>query len=119
MGTIFRKTFTKPLPAGAKIIVRDGERLARWKDAKGRTRTAIMVGDDAADPNRIIATAGTYTAKYRDGNGRVVEVTTGCRDQDTARRVLADLGRRRELVLAKVITAAENAVADHQSTPLD
>lgn len=49
MGTIFRKTFTKPLPAGAKIIVRDGERPVRWKDAKGRTRTAIMVGDDAAD----------------------------------------------------------------------
>ena len=37
MGTVFRKTATKPLPAGAKIIVRKGQRLAEWKDAKGKT----------------------------------------------------------------------------------
>src|SRR5215469_3585927 len=118
MGTVYRKTFTKPLPAGAEIFVRKGEQLARWKDAKGKARTAPMVGADAADPNRIIVTAGTYTAKYRDGNGLVVEVSTGCRDQDAARRVLADLERRAELVKAGVVTAAENAVADHQATPL-
>jgi len=33
MGTVYRKTFTKPLPAGAKIIVRKGERFAKWKPA--------------------------------------------------------------------------------------
>ena len=27
MGTVYRKTATKPLPAGAKIIVRKGQRL--------------------------------------------------------------------------------------------
>jgi hypothetical protein len=27
MGTVFKKTATKPLPAGAKMIVRKGERL--------------------------------------------------------------------------------------------
>jgi len=118
MGTVYRKTFTKPLPAGAEIIVRKGERLARWKDAKGKARTAPMVGDDAAEPSRMTVTAGTYTAKYRDGNGLVVEISTGCRDADAARRVLAELERRAELVKAGVVTAAENAVADHQATPL-
>ena len=123
MGTIFRKTFTKPLQAGAEIIVRKGERLARWKDAKGKTRTAPMVGEDAADPNWIIATAGTFTALYRsyqstEDKGVVVEVATGCRDADAARRVLADLGRRAQLVKGGVFTAAENGVADHQATPL-
>ena len=34
MGSVFKKTATKPLPAGAKIIVRKGERLAEWIDAK-------------------------------------------------------------------------------------
>jgi hypothetical protein len=29
--------------------------------------------------------AGTYTAKYRDGSGNVLEVATGCRDIDAAR----------------------------------
>jgi hypothetical protein len=62
--------------------------------------------------------AKTYTAKYRDGQGVVREVPTGCRDETAARRVLADLERRAELVKAKVMTAAEDAVADHQDTPL-
>jgi integrase len=118
MGTVYRKTFTKPLPAGAEIIVRKGERLARWKDAKGKARMAPIAGERAAEPSRITVTAGTYTAKYRDGNGLVVEVSTGCRDQDAARKVLGDLERRSELVKAGVVTAAENAVADHQGTPL-
>jgi len=118
MGTVYRKTFTKPLPAGAEIIVRKGERLARWKDSKGKARTAPIAGDQAAEPGRISVTAGTYTAKYRDGNGLVVEISTGCRDQDAARKVLGELERRAELVKAGVVTAAENAVADHQGTPL-
>ena len=42
MGTVFKETFTKPLPAGAKIIVRKGKRLAQWQDAKGKTRMAPL-----------------------------------------------------------------------------
>ena len=34
MGTVYKKTFTKPLPADAKIIVRNGQRFAEWIDAK-------------------------------------------------------------------------------------
>ncbi len=30
MGTVYKETFTKPLPAEAKIIVRKGQRLAQW-----------------------------------------------------------------------------------------
>ena len=40
MGTVFKKMFTKPLPARAEIFVRKGERLARWKDRGGKRRTA-------------------------------------------------------------------------------
>ena len=67
MGTVYKETFTKPLPAGAKIIVRKGQRLAEWKDAKGKTRTAPLT----AAGDRIAVEAGTYTAKYRDGSGIV------------------------------------------------
>jgi integrase len=114
MGTVYKKTFTKPLPAGAKVIFRKGKRLAEWKDAKGKTRTAPLT--DAGD--RVAVTAGTYTAKYRDGAGIVREVATGCRDESAARSILAKLERRAELVKAEVITAAEDAIIDHQSTPL-
>jgi hypothetical protein len=33
MGAVFKKTVTKPLPAGAKIIVRKGQRLPPDPDA--------------------------------------------------------------------------------------
>ena len=88
MGTVYKETFTKPLPAGAKIIVRKGQRLAEWKDAKGKTRTAPLT----AAGDRITVEAGTYTAKYRDGSGIVRKVATGCRDESAARSVLGRPG---------------------------
>ena len=117
MGTVYKKTVTKPLPMGAKIIVREGQRFAEWLDAKKKRRTAsVTVGKDGTD--RIVITARTYTAKYRDGSGLVREVATGCRDKTAAESVLADLVRRAEMVKGKVLTAAEDAVIDHQETSL-
>ena len=106
MGTVYKKTFTKPLPADAETFTRKGELLARWKPPKGgRTKTApVTTGKDGSD--RVVLTAGTYTAKYRDGSGVVREKATGCRDETAARSVLRDLERRAELVKAKVITVA-------------
>jgi len=101
MGTVFKKTATKPLPAGAKIIVRRGERLAEWIDAKSKRRAApLTIGKDGTD--RIVITARTYTAKYRDGSGIVKEVATGCRDESAARSILGTLERRAVLVNGNV-----------------
>jgi len=106
METVFRKQTTRPLPPEAEIIVRNGERLVRWKPPKGKARVAsVTAGKDGAD--RIVTTAATFTAKYRDGAGIVREVSTGCRDEQAARRILADLERRAELVKAGVMTPAE------------
>ncbi|HUY35382.1 MAG TPA: hypothetical protein VMV69_21740 [Pirellulales bacterium] len=114
MGSLFRKTATKALPAGAEIFTRKGERFAKWFDAKGKTRTAPLT--KAGD--RIVVTAATWCAKFRDGADIVREVSTGCRDAGAARYVLTDLERRSQLVKAGVMTSAEGAVADHQATPL-
>ena len=117
MGTVYRKTVTKALPPAAEIFVRKGERFARWKDAKGKLRTApLTTGRDGQE--RIVITAATFTAKYRDGGRIVREVPTGCRDEVAARSILADLERRAQLVKGKVITAAEDAISDHQIAPL-
>jgi len=117
MGTVFKKTFTKPLPASAEVFVRNGQRLARWKDSKGKMRTApLTVGKDGSE--RLLLESPYFIAKWRDGGGVVREQTTGCRDETAARGVLADLERRAELVKAKVLTAAEDRVARHQTTPI-
>ncbi len=117
MGTVFKKTFTKPMPAGAELFTREGQQYARWKNAKGKTRKALVTtGKDGQA--RLFIESETYTAKYRDGGRIVREVSTGCRDEQAARSVLADLERRAELVKSGVITPGEDAVADHLGTPL-
>lgn len=114
MGTVFKKSVTRPLPKGAELFTKAGEQYARWKPAKGKSRTAkVTTGKDGS--LRILDEAGTYIAKFRDGTGYVCEVSTGCRDLDAARSVLSKLERRAELVKSEVISTAEAATADHAS----
>ena len=117
MATVYRKTYTKPLPPDAELLSRKGERIARWKDNKGRFRTAkVTTGLDGSA--RIIVEAGTFTAKYRDGDGVVREVSTGCKTKDGAFSVLKDLTDRAERVRSGILTSSEDTIADHQPTPL-
>lgn len=118
MGTVLKKTVTKRLPTGSETFVRKGERFARWKDRRGKTRTApLTVGKDGSD--RIVIESSKWFAQYRDGAGVLQLVPTGCRDETAARRVLAELERKAELVRSGVITAAEAAAGQHQATPLE
>src|SRR5262245_16480323 len=99
MGTVFKKTFTKPIPAGAEPFVRNGERMARWKKRNGKTQTAPLTrGRDGTE--RVVIESPLYVAKYRDGTGIVRTVATGCRDETAARHRLAEFQRRAELVRA-------------------
>src|SRR5262245_19607193 len=117
MGTVYRKSFTKPIPTRADIITREGVRLARWRDARGKLRTApLTTGLDGSQ--RIRVESGTFVAKYRDGEGLVVEVPTGCRSEDAARQVLAELERKAERLRAGLLTPAEARVAGHLSRPI-
>jgi len=80
-------------------------------------RTApVTTGQNGAD--RIRDESGTYVGRYRDGNGLVVEVSTGCRDKTAAESVLNDLERQAERVRAGLLTPAEARVADHLSRPI-
>ena len=114
---VYRETYTKPLPPGAELFTRAGERFARWTDRRGRKRTAkVTTGRDGSD--RIILLCNTHTARYRDGSGVVRKTATGCRTKDAAEAVLSDLRRRAELIKAKVLTAAQDAAADHAAVPI-
>ena len=117
MGTVFKKTVTKSLPEGAEIFTRKGDRFARWKDRNGKKKTApVTTGRDGSD--RIVVTAGTFTAKYRDGQNIVREESTGCRDETAARQLLQELVQRADKVRSGMRTKAEDAALDHQKLPL-
>ena len=117
MGSLRRKTFTRPLPENAELIQKKDQQFARWKDGSGKTRTApTTTGRDGA--TRIVVESGKWLAKYRDASGIIREVATGCKDKGAAQSILAKLERRQELVRSEVISAAEESVADHQATRL-
>jgi integrase len=117
VGSIFKKSVTKAIPVGAEIVSHKNGRQARWRERKGRPRTApVTTGKDGSD--RIRIEVGGYYARYRDGSGVVVEVATGCRDESAARQVLSGLERRAERVRAGLLTPAEDRVADHLGTPV-
>ena len=100
------------------MLDRKGQRIARWKDRRGKTRTApVTTGEDGSC--RIVLESPFFVAKYRDAGGIVREESTGCRDEQAARRVLADLERKAELVKAGVMTTAEATIAKHQGTALN
>jgi hypothetical protein len=76
----------------------------------------VMTGKDGSE--RIRDESATYVARYRDGNGLLVEVSTGGRDKTAAQSVLADLERRAERVRSNLITSEEDRIADHLATPI-
>ena len=106
MGTVYRPTYTKPLPAGARTLTRDGKPFAEWVDEAGKRRQAPMTGTTAKRPG-IRVKATTYLAQYRDADGIERREPTGCRTLDAARAVLAELERRVEKVRAGVLTATD------------
>lgn len=118
MATVYRKTFTKPLPEGAELFEQKGVPHARWLDSRGKVRVAqVTTGRDGAA--RVSVTASTFTAKYRDGQGVLREVATGCRTKSGAMSKLKDLLERAERVRSGIMTPDEDRVADHQDAPLE
>lgn len=117
MGTIFRRTERRPVPASADIVEKGGRRFARWK-LRGKTITAPI--DAAADGSETVGVKSpTYFAKYRTHAGRVVVRSTGCRDESTARQKLAAWEREVEQVHAGVLDPTALDAARAAADPID
>ncbi|MDA0284821.1 MAG: site-specific integrase, partial [Planctomycetota bacterium] len=117
MGSLRKKSFTKPLPQSAELFTKKGEQFARWQDQNGQKRTApVTVGRNG--DQRIVFRSATYTAKYRDAAGSVKEVSTKCRDKQAAAAVLAELEREADRERAGIVTSKESASLVSSSRPL-
>jgi hypothetical protein len=76
MGYLYRPTQTKPIPPGAELFTRKGERLARFTDGKGRARTAEVTTTERG-PDRLVFTSLYWRYRYRNGSGQLRDVPTG------------------------------------------
>ena len=78
MATDYKKTFTKPLPAGAELFTRKGVQLARWKPTKGKARTAaVITGQDVS--RRVLVAHALLLVNRRPGGGAFPPVPTAGR----------------------------------------
>ncbi len=134
MASIKRKTVTRPLPLSATLVERRRkatakelqtapdqttitETVATWKDKRGNKQTGVVIeGDNGV--RRVRTQSNTYYAKYRDGNGVVQEVATGCRDKQAAKTKLAALLSIADKVRVGSLTATDVQVGEHSKTPL-
>lgn len=120
MGRVFKPIVYKPLPDGAELFTRRGERFARWTDGRGRKRTAPVVvprRGKHVGQERIAVESSRYWAQYRAADG-LRQVPTECRDETAARGALRELERRVELVKGNLLSRSEAQTADHQTVPL-
>lgn len=114
MGSLRKQRVSRPLPAGAEVVERKGERIARWRGKDGRIRSAPV----SADGRRITETASTWYARWTGADGRAHVESTGCKDRTAAQAWLAAREREVELERAGVVTASEARVARRSSEPL-
>src|SRR5687767_13022249 len=103
MGSVFRPKTYRPIPRAAEVVVTKGRRVARWRDGRGKLRTAPL--NKAG--TKVVLQSAVYFARYRDGTGRVQTESTGCRDKSAAESKLHDLARHAERVRVGVITPTE------------
>src|SRR5438552_423965 len=117
MGSLFKKQYTKPLPPGAEVVEKQGQRFARWKDRRKKTRTAPLTqGEDGSD--RILCETAAWYGRFRDHTGIVVERSTDCRDEGPAAQVLARWEREAERIKAGVMTPVEEQMGRCQGEPI-
>lgn len=66
MATVYRKTYTRPIPAGASILTHRGRQCARWADPRGRMKTVPLTEDGT----KLLLERSRWYIDYKDAAGR-------------------------------------------------
>jgi hypothetical protein len=113
LGSLRRKTFTRPLPEGAETYTRKGELFAKWRDGNGKTRTAPVT--TAADGSLRIVLVQRATGSPSTGTGATCSGSfDGLHKTAAAEQVLRDLNAKAERIRCGVATAAETKTVERQ-----
>jgi integrase len=99
VATIFKPTYKRPLPKGAKIVTRKGQQLARWKDGAGRTRSAPL----SEDGKSIVLEYRHHYIEYFGPDGRRIRVK-GYTDREATEQLARDTVKLSERIQAGCVT---------------
>lgn len=91
MARIFKQTYTKPVPPDAEVINRKGQRLARFKDSRGKS-VSIPLTEDG---NRIIRQTAKWYIEYNDADG-IIRKVPGFKDKQATEQRAQELEKTAE-----------------------
>ena len=94
MATISKRTTRKPLPAGATIVDRRGEKWATWVDAAGKHSARL-----APDGKAVLFDRPGYVIRWWNAAGKRRKENVKAGDLDTARQIAA--ARDQSVMLCK------------------
>ena len=114
MDVIFRRIERCPVPLLAECITKNGRVVTQWR-SRGKSRSAA-IETDPSGAEFVAIKCTIYSARYRDHVGKLIERTTGCRDETAARQTLARREREAEKVRAGVL-CVEDLETARTSTP--
>ena len=115
MGAIFKKVTTRPVPSGATITGSGSKLTARWKGRGRRERWITARVFITEDGRQVIRQeSSTWFCRYRNHDGTLITVSTGCRDKSAAESVLKDRERTVERIRAGIASPAEYAAGEQQ-----
>ncbi len=113
MATVYKRTQRKPIPAGAAIIERRGEKWLTWTDGNGKHSARL-----AAAGKAVLVDRPGYEIQWFDENGQRRKESVRCGDKATAEQIAA----QRELdVLQRqkgIIDPAQERMADQGRRPI-
>jgi integrase len=89
MASVFRQTYKRPIPPGAERVTRRGQRVARWKDKRGRTQTAPL----SEDGTQIVLEYSCWYIAYVDGTGQRV-IAKGFTDREATEQKARDVEKQ-------------------------
>ena len=111
---MFRKTVTRNLPPGAKIVTKGGIKIARWMTAKGEQKEC-----EVNSSGRIVESTGTWYASYLGSSGAVLTVSLETANDKMAARRFAELTKKSALIRSGDLNAAEAHKSQVQDTLLE
>jgi integrase len=103
MASIFRRTYKRPIPDGAEIVTRKGAKYARWKDKRGRTKSAPL----AEDGKQIVLQYRQWYIEYEGEGGRRVRVK-GYTDREATEQLARDKVKLAERIQSGAVTVDMN-----------
>ena len=109
MATVFKKTYTAPIPENAETFTRKGTEYARYKGRDGKSRVERLTSDGA----RLLLETGTWYARISLSDGGSLTVNTKCKDKATAEQFAANLQTEEDKIRAGVFTKKEVKAARH------